>query len=382
MKHYKLFVAAVVLLGLFFSGYQCSSTEITSAKLYIQQKNYDKAIEVLQKEIDKNPQSDEGLYLLGYVNGEKGNYKEMVDAYNKSLNVSKKFEKEITDSKKYFWASTFNRGVNVFQKGNRATDPDSITVLYDMAINDFKSAIMIEPDSADNYKNLAFVHLSKGDNDAAIPQLEKLIELENSVEGYRFLGEIYLVKGINLKSQEKEAEAKENFEKAAEILKKGNELYPDDQEISLSLSNSLINLGKPGEAVGLFKKAVEKNPEDKYNRYNYGVVLLSVDDYEAAEQQFLKALELDPEYNNAIFNLGVTYLKWGSYINKKAEEEGKMTTEYKVKYEKALPYLEKAVEMEGSDDANIWETLGKVYSVLGMQEDATNAFNKADELRK
>ncbi|MCJ7554244.1 MAG: tetratricopeptide repeat protein, partial [Ignavibacteriaceae bacterium] len=151
---------------------------------------------------------------------------------------------------------------------------------------------------------------------------------------------------------------------------------------SLSLSNSLINLDKPGEAVGLFKKAVEKNPEDKYNRYNYGVVLLSVDDYETAEQQFLKALELDPEYNNAIFNLGVTYLKWGAYINKKAEEEGKMTTEYKVKYEKALPYLEKAVEMEGSEDANIWETLGKVYSVLGMQEDATNAFNKADELRK
>ena len=30
----------------------------------------------------------------------------------------------------------------------------------------------------------------------------------------------------------------------------------------------------------------------------------------------------------------------------------------------------------------MWELLGKVYSVLGMQDDATNAFKKADDLRK
>jgi tetratricopeptide (TPR) repeat protein len=381
MKHYKLFVAGILLLGLFFSGYQCASTEITSAKLYIQQKNWDKALEVLQKDIDKNPNSDEGYYLLGFVHGEKGNYSEMINAYNKSLNISKKFEKEISDSRKYFWANTFNRGVSFFQRGNNTADTDSMMIYYDTSIKEFKSAIIIEPDSADTYKNLAFVHLSKGDNDSAIPQLEKLIELEKAVEGYRFLGEIYYVKGMNLRSQEKESEANANFEKAVEILKEGNKLYPDDQEMSLALSNSLINLGNTQEAVGLFKKAVETNPEDKYNRYNYGVVLLTVDEYEEAEQQFLKALELDPEYNNAIFNLGVTYLRWGSYINKKAEDEGKITTEYLTKYEKALPYLEKAVQMEGVD-ANIWETLGRVYSVLGMQDDAANAFNKADELRK
>lgn len=381
MKHYKIFVAAAVLLGLIFSGYQCSSTELTSAKLYIQQKNYDKAIEVLNKEIAKNPKSDEGYYLLGYVQGEKGNFKEMIDAYNQSLSISKKFEKEITDSRKYFWATSFNRGVSIFQRGNRTADPDSMIIFYDMAISEFNSAILIEPDSADNYKNLAFVYLSKGDNDAAIKPLEKLIELEKSVEGYRFLGEIYYVKGMNYNSQEKKEEAKASFEKAVEILKVGNQLYPDDQEMSLALSNSLINLGRPEEAIGLFKKAVDANPEDKYSRYNYGVVLLGADNYEEAETQFLKAIELDPEYNNAIFNLGVTYLRWGSYLNKKAEDEGKISTEYKEKYQKALPYLEKAVQMEGAD-ANIWETLGRVYSVLGMQDDAANAFNKADSLRK
>ncbi len=53
MKHSKLFVLAFLMLSLVLVGYQCGSTEITSAKLYIQQKNYDKAVEVLQKEITK-----------------------------------------------------------------------------------------------------------------------------------------------------------------------------------------------------------------------------------------------------------------------------------------------------------------------------------------
>lgn len=380
MKNSKIVIAAILVGMLAFMGFQCSSTEITSAKLYIQQKNYDKALDVLEKEVAKNPKSDEGLYLLGYVNGEKGNYPQMVDAYNKSLGISKTFEKNINDSKKYFWATLFNKGVSYYQKGNKAVGEDSSNIFYAQSISDFENAIKIEPDSADTYKNLAFVYLSKGDNEEAIKPLEKLLSLNKSVDAYRFLGEIYYVSAINLKSQDKKDEANVNFEKALIVLKEGIAAYPDDQEISLTLSNTLVQMGKEAEAVSLFKKAVDNNPEDKYNRYNYGVVLLGINEFENAEEQFLKALEIDPEYNNAIYNIGVTYLKWGTYMNKKAEEEGKISTEYLEKYRKALPHLEKAVQYEKAD-ATIWETLARVYSVLGMNDDAANAFKKADELR-
>ncbi|MBP9582977.1 MAG: hypothetical protein KBE38_12525, partial [Ignavibacterium sp.] len=83
MKQSKSFVVAFLMLSMLFVGYQCGSTEITSAKLYIQQKNYDKALEVLQKEITKNPKSDEGYQLLGYVYGELGNFDSMIDSYDK-----------------------------------------------------------------------------------------------------------------------------------------------------------------------------------------------------------------------------------------------------------------------------------------------------------
>ena len=380
MKQSKLFVIAFLVLSMLFVGYQCGSTEITSAKLYIQQKNYDKAIEVLQKEITKNPKSDEGYYLLGYVQGEQGNFNEMVDSYDKSLAISKSFEKNINDSRKYFWAQAFNRGVSLYQRGVKSTDPDSQKVFYDKSIADFKSALNIEPDSGDTYKNLAFVYLSKGDNEAAIEPLKQLIAREQSLDGYKFLGEIYYVNGTNLKAQEKNDEAKVEFNKSIDVLEEGLKLYPDNAEMLVTLSTAYIGADRGNEAREKYKKLVESKPDDKNIRYNYGVLLLGADDFEGAETQFKKAIEIDPAYDNAIYNLGVTYLKWGTYLNKKADEEGKVNDEYKAKYQMALPYLEKAVEMPDAN-AQTWELLGKVYSVLGMNEDATKAFNKADEMR-
>ena len=87
MRSSKVLTLIFVFLGFTFMGYQCSSTELTSAKLYIQQKNYDKALEALLKDVQKNPDSDEGYYLLGYVYGEKDQYSEMMDAFNKSLSL-------------------------------------------------------------------------------------------------------------------------------------------------------------------------------------------------------------------------------------------------------------------------------------------------------
>lgn len=381
MKKSNLISAAFIVLGMLLMGYQCSSTEITSAKLYIQQKNYDKALEVLQKEIQKNPKSDQGYYLMGVVYSEKGDYPKMVESFNQSLAISKTYEKEIKDFKKSTWVSVFNRGVAFFQRATKVQDEDSMMVYFDKAVADFKAAADIEPDSADSYKNLAFAYMSKGDNEAAIAPLEKIIALEKDKDGYKYLGEIYYVMGNNLKNQGKDAEAKEYFNKAIDVLSEGRKLYPDDTDMLLFLSNAYIGADRISEATSQFEAGVKAEPNNKYYRYNYGVLLLGAEKYAEAEEQFKKALEIDPNYNNAIYNLGVTYLKWGLAIQKKAEAENKIDESYKEKYRAALPYLEKAVELPEAD-ANTWELLGRVYSVLGMTEEANKAFNKADELRK
>lgn len=390
MQKTKLYTIVLVLLaGLAFAGFQCSSTEMTSAKLYIQQKNYDKALDALQKEVAKNPKSAEGFYYLGYVYGEKDDYGKMIEAFDKSLSISNEYKSQIDDQKKYFWANLFNRGVANYQKGVNTTNKDSSKVFFDKSINMFEYAAKLEPDSSDTYKNLAFVYMGAGENEKAINPLQKLIKLEHSLDGYKYLGEIYYNQGIMLKNQfstsnstEDSLKAIEKFNEAIQVLQEGRKYYPDNPDLLLTLSNSYINADKVDVALDTFKEGVEKDPNNKYYRYNYGVLLLGKNDYEAAVEQFKKATEIDPEYQNAIYNLAVTYVKWGTAINKTAEDKGEMdNTEYKEKYQQALPYLEKSVELQ-PDQAATWELLGKVYTVLDMQDDAKNAFNKADELRK
>ncbi|NOX66292.1 MAG: hypothetical protein GXO85_11015, partial [Chlorobi bacterium] len=139
-----------------------SSTELTSAKLYIQQKNYTKAIESLKKETTKNPKSDEGFYLLGYVMGEQGDLKAMVENFDKSLAISKKFAKEINDYKKYQWQDNFNKGVGLFNRATKVQDPDSSKMFFDKSIERFQNAIICEPDTVGAYKNLVYSLINGG----------------------------------------------------------------------------------------------------------------------------------------------------------------------------------------------------------------------------
>jgi tetratricopeptide (TPR) repeat protein len=379
MRSLKIITTFLLLLGFTFMGFQCGSSELTSAKLYIQQKNYDKALEALQAEIQKNPMDGEAYYLLGYVDGEKGKYSDMMDAFNKSLSISKDFENDINSSRVYYWANLFNSGVKEYQNGVNTQDKDSSKIYLNKAGESFESAIIIEPDSVDTYKNLAFVYMNTGDYDKAEKPLKMVIDKEHSLDGYRYLGEILYQKGVKQRETDSVA-AMETFNQDIKILEEGRKYYPNNQDILLTLSNSYIAANKLDIAMDVFKAGVASDPNNKYYRYDYGVLLLGAEQFEQAETQFKKAIEIDSNYENALYNLGVTYIKWGTAINKAAEEKGDSTSTYKEKYQMALPYMEKVAQMK-SGDASVWELLGRVYTVLGMNDDAKNAFAKADSLR-
>ncbi|MCX6149415.1 MAG: tetratricopeptide repeat protein [Ignavibacteriales bacterium] len=388
MKRTIIFSILSALLMLSLSAFQCSSTELTSAKLYIQQKNYAKAIEALKKEVEKNPKSDEGFYFLGYLHGEQGNYKDMMDAFDKSLAISKKFEKNIVDSKKAYWANSFNRGVAFFNKSAKATQEDSVKGYMDKAISSFNDAIMIEPDSADTYKNLSFALLQTGKADEAVQPLEKLIKLKKTPDSYRILGQLYIQKGLTdqgIYKQSKKAEdslaAVANYNKAIVVLEEGRKHFPEDSDILFFLSNAYVSANKAEVAMDVFKAGVEKDPTNQYYRYNFGTLLLQANKFEMAAEQFQKAIDIDPKYHSAYYNLAVTYVRWGTALREKADVAGVEDPERKNKYKQALPLLQKALEIK-PDDAISWETIAKVYAVLGMNKESQDAFSKADQFRK
>jgi tetratricopeptide (TPR) repeat protein len=278
--------------------------------------------------------------------------------------------------------------VSLFQRGNKTTDKDSSKMFFDMAIDAYKMAIKLEPDTAETYRNLAFVYLTVGKTEEAVEPLQKLIDLDQAEEGYQYLGEVYYTLGANKMvdfrndgNKEDSVKAIDYYNKGISVLEEGLKKFPENTEMLGYKTQAYIGANRIDEALNSAKAQVEKQPDNAVYHYNYGVLLLNVENYEQAEQQLLKAVEIDPNYENAIYNLGVTYVKWGTAMNKEAEAKGQISEDYKQKYQKALPYLEKVVEKDPKN-AQIWELLGKVYSVLGMTDDANNAFKKADELRK
>ena len=387
MRKTNFLIVTVLFISMILSVFQCSSTELTSARLYIQQKNYKKAIDVLQSDVKKNPKSDEGWYLMGYTYGEMGKMDSMVIGYDNSLAVSNKFEKEITDSRRFYWANKFNSGVNLFQRGNKTDDEDSSKIYYDKSIEAFNDATLLEPDSADNYKNLAFVYMSSSRNEEAVEPLEKLVKLNQELDGYKYLGQIHFNMGTqNTSAYRMSGNAQDSIDALAHynnsiaVLEEGTKLYPDDGDMLRTLSAAYIEVGEEEIALSSLKSLVDKEPENKIYRYNYGVLLLQTQDFPAAEEQFLKALEIDPDYDNAAYNLGITYVTWGKQLKKLEEETEEYSDEDIEKFKNALPYIERISEQE-PDYAQMWELLGQIYSILDMQQEAMDAFKKADQLR-
>lgn len=375
-----------MVLGL--TAFQCASAELTGAKLYINQKQYDKAKESLLKEVQKNPASDEGWYLLGVIYGEEGNYPQMLDAFNNSLKASKKYEPQIKDSRQYYWATSFNKGVVYFNNATKSTSEDSVKQFFVKAEEQFNNAIACEPDSIISYQNLAYVFLNQNKIDAAIVPLEKMAKIGTTPEAFSMLGQIYTENGNVLMDKFKEnkdkadsVKAYEWFDKAISILEKGKAKFPDDGEILLRLSNAYIAANKLDVAMVAFKEGIEREPNNQYYHYNYGVLLLNANRYGEAEVEFKRAIEIDPEYINATYNLGVVYVRWATEMREKAEAEGKEDLSYQDKFKSAIPLMEKYLE-KNPQEAVIWELLGKIYANLGMTQKSKEAFEKADQLRK
>ena len=69
----------------------CTSEELTSARLYIQQKNWEKAEEYLLKAMEVEPENPEVFYSLGkYIYAKKKDWENMnkmfdLDQYKKTL---------------------------------------------------------------------------------------------------------------------------------------------------------------------------------------------------------------------------------------------------------------------------------------------------------
>jgi len=389
MKRYLplvLILASLVYVSM--TGFQCGSAETTSAKLYMQQKQWEKAQESLLKEIAKNEKNEDAWYLLGAVRYELRDYRGMNDAYTRALALGTQHKKEIDNNRIAIWAQKYNEGVGLYNKGK--DDPSA----YDKAIEAYDIAILMAPDSSGAYYVKALAHYAKKDFQKTKQELESAMKKKpDFVEAGVFLGQLYFSDAAAKLEQKDEAGAKADFQRAVALYEMAYQKDPGNSDNITRLIEAYERAGQSDKALSLTRDAVAKDPNNKVYRYAYGVFLLKQEKFGECTEQFKKAIEIDPGYGDASYNLGVAYLNWGVALkaesDKKAEAErkankGKDVKEdltYKEKFKASVPYLEKAAE-ERTEDSALWQSLGKVYMNLNMKDKAEAAFKKFDELSK
>jgi len=386
----KRFVpGAVILIALAYlstTGFQCGSAETTSAKLYMQQKQWQKAEDSLIKELAKNDKNEEAWYLLGAVRLETKNYAGMNEAYSRALALGDAHKNEITHNRLSLWGAFYNEGVNFYNRGK------DTAAYYDSAMVRFNNAILMEPDSSGTYYVAALANYAKQDYNASRTNLQTALQKNpRFFDAARFLGQLQYTFAQKALDAHDTAGAVADWGRAAEAFRTAFDLQPNNSENIQGLIDAYERSHQSDKAENITRDAVARDSTNKFFRYAFGVFLLKKEQFPEAIEQFRKTLELDPAYADATYNLGVAYLNWGVSIKaagdrqaeaqKKGAKPVKEDTSYREKFKLSLPYLEQGVQLR-PDDAALWTQLARLYAILNMPDKSRAAFEKADKLIK
>ena len=160
---------------------------------------------------------------------------------------------------------------------------------FDLAIDNYKKALVIKPDYADAFCNIGIVQKKIGELDDSILSYRKAIKINplHAVAHYNL--------GDALKYQGK-------LEEAIEVYHKALAIKPDYVDAYYNLGNALKDQGKLEEAVEVYHKALAIKPDyaEAYN--NLSVVLIEQGNLKEAIEVFKKTLSLKPDDQHAIEN--------------------------------------------------------------------------------
>jgi tetratricopeptide (TPR) repeat protein len=400
MKHWPIIVLlSVIVSSLLFTGFQCGSAEETSAKLYMQRKEWRSAETALAKETEKNPSNAEAWYMLGQSRlrrgegyGEAGNYDSMkilftsmTDAYRKAQELSKEYDATITSERLYGWQKSINYGVTLYNK-SVAASKDSAGMLRQKAIVAYEAAIAVEPDSLLAYKNAAVALRADGRTEEEISYLKKARARKNDPDVSAQIIQYYLDKAEEASAKGDSATAKSLYATSLTELAEARKADPGNTQLMDAMINIYIKLGKAAEAVPLMQEALDKDPNNKVYHYNLGVLLIGADKLPEAIGHFDAAIKIDPAYDIAYQNAGVAQMKWGDKLKTKAQEEAeakktKVDKSYQEHFKAAAVYFEKLVEMK-PQELNYYDLLVSAYANGGDIKKAEEWAKKADVLRK
>ena len=170
--------------------------------------------------------------------------------------------------------------------------------------------------------------------------------------------------------------SKDENEKALAAIKDAREEYPEDNNLILTEATIYIKLGDNDKSFKLFREALLKDPDNADLNYNVGATAMDLNQFEVAKEAFEKTLSLKKDFSNAALNLSFIEVSKGNALNDEMNTLNNTIADNK-RYEElrnqknnffkdAALILEKFIE-NNSDYAkqDVFDQLANIYRALG-----------------
>ncbi|MBX3044150.1 MAG: tetratricopeptide repeat protein [Candidatus Kapabacteria bacterium] len=173
MKRVIILMITLIAGAILFQSFQCSSRNITTAKVKMKSAQYDEAIESLNKELAVNPNSDEAYALLADIYYQRKDKRLAAKNAKKALELTK--NPQVIEQEKRLiynlWIDCYNSGMNYYSLYLQNNNP----AVLDSAIDNFKIGIELRPEFLEFYNLKGIVYELKKDTDAAIATYEEYV---------------------------------------------------------------------------------------------------------------------------------------------------------------------------------------------------------------
>jgi len=314
----------------------CQTAALRSAKIYIQQDNWEAAKEQLEDAVATTPGDAEAHYLLGLAYGREGAFAEMNASFGRSLEISSLRRGEIESWRQKYWLDQFERGSQAIQ----AED-------FSAASAAFAEAIAVDPDRIEAHKNLAFSYYRQDRPAESIAAYQRALNLDPGDSGTMArIGFVQYNSG--------------NLEEATEYLLQAVELDPENVTALSTLGAAQADLNRAEAALETYGRALELRPEDGHLLANMARLHWQRDDHEQAARYYGRALALAPQDVRIKRDLAMAQLKLG-------------------KLQESLDLLVD-VTAQTPNDRDAWFWLGHVYANLNRIDESEEAFAQAAAL--
>jgi len=336
----------------------CISPELRTARIAVNEQDWNRAINSLEAEIARMPKSAEAYYLKGYCYENLGDWANMTQAYDRSLAVSGQFDGKIKESRTKLLARYFGRAEAAYDSAQTLekageTPTDKIKAFYHTALTNLDTGLVIAPNDIRLFRQgavmgyygktydravefasravemeapgdkelsvrevLVAVYGYKNDNESVIrwaKELMSAVDPNTETETYLRAFDALVAAYMNLKQPEKAEET------TAEAIK----LFPERTDIKMNLAILMIQREQIPQAKEIFQQILAQAPDHFEANLNLGTILVNEDKWAEAVPYLEKAQQQQPDNRIAVQNLMAAYYNSGQ-DKKGAEMKKKM----------------------------------------------------------